>query len=149
MDDASNPPKISRTTSSIHWNICACTDTNTNNCIAAINGDLSFASMKKANPSQHGKVIKLHISLLWNIIPSFLQRLVKYCTSRFILSWKEHELIILGNYIYHFYDKSSRSITPTHCTGQNRLAIFHQTDQRYDLHPKLFLPGREYGWWGC
>jgi len=89
---------------------CAPTDTETNNFIAAIDGDLSFASMQKANPSQHGKVLKLHVPLLWNIVPSSLLRLVQYCTSRLTPSWKERELIILGNYIYRFYDKSSRSI---------------------------------------
>ena len=81
-----------------------------NNSIAVIDRDLSFASMKKSNPTQHGKVLKLHFPLLWNIIPSFLQQLIRYCTSRIIPSWKKWKLIILGNYIDRFYDKSSRSM---------------------------------------
>jgi len=97
-------------TSAIRWSICAPTETETNNFISTIDGDLSFASTKKANPSQHGKVLKLHVLLLWNIIPSFLQQLVRCCTSRLAPIWKKNELIILGNYIFCFYDKSSRSI---------------------------------------
>ena len=126
--------------SAIRWSICIPTNTETNNFIPSIYGDLSFASMKKANPSQHGKVLKLHVPLLWNIIPSFLQQLVRYCTSHLTLIWKERELI----------NKPSWPIkSPPHRNGRNRRAFHHQTDQRYNLHPKLFLPGRKYWWWVC
>jgi len=93
-----------------------------NDFIPSIDGDLSFASLEKASPSQQGKVLKLHVPLFYNLIPSFLLGiLVRYCPSSLNVtpSWKERNLVILGNYIYRFYNELSKSIkgSPTSLDG--------------------------------
>jgi len=82
----------------------------------AADRNMSFASLKKANPSHEGTVLKLHAPLFFSLIPAcfvrILTRLLRYSsyTSHLTPTWKQRNLVILGNYIYRFNNVSSKSI---------------------------------------
>lgn len=70
---------------------------------------LSAKSMIDASPQHHGSVQKLHIPVLYSILPSFIQRILLSwsCLKSFAPSWKERHLILCGSYLYKFKDRSS------------------------------------------
>jgi len=84
--------------------------------VDAVDRNLSFVSVQKANPSQQGQVFKLHTPLLYSVIPAclvrILTRLLRYSnyTSHLAPTWKQRNLVMLGNYIYRFNCISSKSI---------------------------------------
>mmetsp|Transcript_24282 Transcript_24282/g.28606 ORF Transcript_24282/g.28606 Transcript_24282/m.28606 type:complete len:251 (+) Transcript_24282:122-874(+) len=100
-----------------------------NDFIPSIDGNLSFASLEKASPSQQGKVLKLHVPLFYSLVPSFLLGILRYCPSSLNPSWKERNLVILGNYIYRFYNELSKSIkgSPTCLDGIDAQLFTKQT----------------------
>ena len=69
---------------------------------------LSATSMLQASPSQAGPAMKLHIPILFTILPSFLQILIKYCLKSLAPKWKPRYLIQIGSYLYKFSDEGSR-----------------------------------------
>jgi hypothetical protein len=70
---------------------------------------LTVPQMLKASPQQHGLVMKLHISPLYNFFPLFLQRLIAriWCLSFLAPKWESRYLILLGSFLYKFTDKTS------------------------------------------
>lgn len=73
---------------------------------------LSANSMIAASPSHHGIVYKLQVSLLFSVLPSFVQRIIcSYAVLSFLApKWKERYLIQIGNNLYRF--KTPTSSTP-------------------------------------
>lgn len=70
---------------------------------------LSAASLIDSAPQQHGVVLKLHIPILYTILPEFLQRFILSWSFLSFLapSWKQRHLILCGSYLYKFKDRSS------------------------------------------
>jgi len=70
---------------------------------------LSAKGMIDAAPQHHGSVQKLHIPLLYSILPSIIQRIILSwsCLKSFAPSWKERHMILCGAYLYKFKDASS------------------------------------------
>lgn len=70
---------------------------------------LSAASLIDSAPQQHGVVLKLHIPVLYTILPEFLQRFIlSWSVLSFLApSWKQRHLILCGSYLYKFKDRSS------------------------------------------
>mmetsp|Transcript_3041 Transcript_3041/g.7168 ORF Transcript_3041/g.7168 Transcript_3041/m.7168 type:complete len:226 (+) Transcript_3041:124-801(+) len=70
---------------------------------------LSAKAMIDSNPQHHGTVQKLHIPVLYSLLPSFVQRLILSwsCFKSFAPSWKERHLILCGSYLYKFKDAFS------------------------------------------
>jgi hypothetical protein len=65
---------------------------------------LSATAMMKASPSQSGIAIKLHVPLLFSILPTFIQRIISSiglfrCIAP---AWKERFLIQIGGFLYKF-----------------------------------------------
>jgi hypothetical protein len=71
---------------------------------------LSAKILMDASPQQHGIVLKLHVPLLYNLIPVCLQRiLLAFQFLSFLLpSWKRRYLILCGSFLYKFKDQSSK-----------------------------------------
>jgi hypothetical protein len=73
--------------------------------ISSRNGaGLSVAAMMKASPSQSGRAIKLHVPLLFSILPTFIQRIVSSIGLLRCIApaWKERFLIQIGGFLYKF-----------------------------------------------
>mmetsp|Transcript_26399 Transcript_26399/g.40868 ORF Transcript_26399/g.40868 Transcript_26399/m.40868 type:complete len:253 (-) Transcript_26399:13-771(-) len=75
-------------------------------------------SLVNASPSHHGLVYKLHIPLLWTMLPLIFQRALLwlnnrtfcgYFLARFCPSFKARYMIQLGSYLYRFRNESSTS----------------------------------------
>jgi hypothetical protein len=66
--------------------------------------------MLKASPQNHGTVLKLHVNLLYSVLPLFLQKLIlriPILSSSFLApKWKQRYLILLGSYVYKFSHKA-------------------------------------------
>jgi len=73
---------------------------------------LSAKNMIDSVPQHHGSVQKLHIPVLYSILPSVIQRIIltTSCLRSFSPSWKERHLILCGSYLYKF--KGTSSTTP-------------------------------------
>lgn len=70
---------------------------------------LSATSMLQASPSQTGPAMKLHVPILYSILPGFLRSLIRHCFKGLAPSWKSRFLIQVGNFLYKFVDESSRA----------------------------------------
>eukprot|EP00980_Cylindrotheca_fusiformis_P000238 scaffold52_cov183-Cylindrotheca_fusiformis.AAC.17 len=72
---------------------------------------LSAKVLMDASPQQHGVVLKLHVPLLFKLVPDFLQRLLLAFSFLSFLcpSWKQRYLILCGSYLYKFKDQSSQT----------------------------------------
>jgi len=70
---------------------------------------LSAKAMIDAAPQHHGSVQKLHIPVLYSMLPSVIQRwiLTSSCFKSFGPSWKRRYLILCGSYLYKFKEPSS------------------------------------------
>jgi len=70
---------------------------------------LSAKSMIDSCPQQHGVVLKLHVPLLYSILPEFLQRIILSISFLSFLgpTWKQRYLIVCGSYLYKFKDQVS------------------------------------------
>mmetsp|Transcript_1019 Transcript_1019/g.1277 ORF Transcript_1019/g.1277 Transcript_1019/m.1277 type:complete len:216 (+) Transcript_1019:154-801(+) len=72
---------------------------------------LSAPSLMQASPSLTSHVLKLHIPLMYSILPTFVSNLFgTIFSSSFMPSWKERYLIQLGGYFYRY--KSDTSSDP-------------------------------------
>lgn len=71
---------------------------------------LSAKALTEASPQQHGVVLKMHIPLLYNLIPVCIQRvLLAFQFLSFLCpSWKQRYLILCGSFLYKFRDESSK-----------------------------------------
>jgi hypothetical protein len=70
---------------------------------------LSASNMIEASPSQHGVALKLHIPLLFGILPTSFKKLVMTwsCFAWLMPQWRQRYLILIGNYLYKFKGPSS------------------------------------------
>ena len=77
---------------------------------------LAAQSLIDSSPQHHGVVLKLHIPILYSILPEFIQRFIlswSLLSSWIGPSWKQRYLILCGSYLYKFKDRSST--TPKGC----------------------------------
>lgn len=90
------------------------TDANNNDEIndVTLGAGLSAPSMLEASPSHHGVVLKLHIPLIFGVLPTALKNLVVSwnCLSWFMPQWHQRYLILIGNFLYKF--KNNGAATP-------------------------------------
>jgi len=72
---------------------------------------LSAPSLMRASPGHHGPALKLHVPLIYSILPEFLQRIILYfsCLSFLAPQWKLRFLIQLGGFLYKFNNEQSKS----------------------------------------
>ena len=65
---------------------------------------LSAPVMMRGSPSQSGTALKLHVPLLFSILPTFIQRLVSSIglLRYFAPKWKGRFLIQIGSFLYKF-----------------------------------------------
>lgn len=97
---------------------------------------LSAQALLNSSPIHDGTVLKLHVPLMYHILPSFIKRFVptisdssssskrNFC--RFMSpKWKERELILLGSYIYRFNNHQSTSPkgSPIELNGLNAFIV--------------------------
>jgi hypothetical protein len=70
---------------------------------------LSAKRLIEASPQHHGTVLKLHVPLLFSILPDFLKRLILSWSFLSFLapSWKQRYLILCGSYLYKFSNQGS------------------------------------------
>lgn len=73
---------------------------------------LNAKSLIHCKPQHHGEVLKLHIPLLYSVLPFFVQRFILKWSSLFALfglvpTWKKRYLILCGSFVYKFRDVSS------------------------------------------
>jgi hypothetical protein len=73
---------------------------------------LAAQSLIDSSPNHHGVVLKLHIPVLYSVLPEFIQRFIlswSLLSSWIGPSWKQRHLILCGSYLYKFKDRSSSS----------------------------------------
>lgn len=82
---------------------------NTNRPTCEVGAGLSAPSMLEASPSQHGTVLKLHVPLIFGILPTSWKTLVLSwnCLRWFMPQWHQRYLIMIGSFLYKFKHKSS------------------------------------------
>jgi hypothetical protein len=70
---------------------------------------LSAKSMIDSSPQQHGVVLKLHVPLLYSILPEFIQRIILSVSFLSFLgpTWKQRYLIVCGSFLYKFKSQTS------------------------------------------
>jgi hypothetical protein len=71
---------------------------------------LSANALISSDPQYHGVVLKLHIPILYSILPEFLQRIILSWSLLSFLApqWKQRHLVLCGSYLYKFKDRSSK-----------------------------------------
>ena len=72
--------------------------------------NLSAKSLIEASPQQHGQVLKLHVPILYTILPEFLKRIILSWSFLAFLgpSWKQRYLILCGSFLYKFNNQGSK-----------------------------------------
>lgn len=70
---------------------------------------LAAKSMIDSSPQQHGVVLKLHVPILYSILPEFLQKIILSFSFLSFLAptWKQRYLILCGSFLYKFKDQTS------------------------------------------
>lgn len=70
---------------------------------------LAAKAMIDTSPQQHGVVLKLHVPILYTLLPDFIQRIILSWSFLSFLapSWKQRYLILCGSFLYKFKDQSS------------------------------------------
>jgi hypothetical protein len=68
------------------------------------NPSLTVQSMQKSSPQHMGDVRKLHVSMMYLLLPRWMQRWIwkLWCLSFLRPSWEPRYLILLGSYLYKF-----------------------------------------------
>jgi len=66
-------------------------------------------SMIDSSPQQHGVVLKLHVPILYSILPESLQKIILSFSFLSFLgpTWKQRYLILCGSFLYKFKDQTS------------------------------------------
>ncbi len=70
---------------------------------------LTAKSMIDSSPQQHGVVLKLHVPILYSILPEFLQKIILSLSFLSFLgpTWEQRYLILCGSFLYKFKDQTS------------------------------------------
>ena len=71
---------------------------------------ISARGLIDASPQHHSVVLKLHVPVLYSILPAFIQRFILSWTFLAQLlgpTWKQRYLVVCGSYIYKFKDRTS------------------------------------------
>lgn len=72
---------------------------------------LEAPAMLKSSPSHNGTVLKLHLPLIFSVLPDFLKRLVvayDYAWLSFLQpEWRQRYLISIGSFLYKFKNESA------------------------------------------
>ena len=70
---------------------------------------LSAKAMLDSAPQQHGVVLKLHVPIIYTILPDFLKRFIlSFSFLSFLApSWKQRYLILCGSFLYKFSNQAS------------------------------------------
>mmetsp|Transcript_29041 Transcript_29041/g.70074 ORF Transcript_29041/g.70074 Transcript_29041/m.70074 type:complete len:259 (-) Transcript_29041:186-962(-) len=71
---------------------------------------ISVRGLIDASPQHHSVVLKLHVPVLYSILPAFIQRFILSWTFLAQLlgpTWKQRYLIVCGSYLYKFKDRAS------------------------------------------
>lgn len=70
---------------------------------------LAAKAMIDTSPQQHGVVLKLHVPILYSILPGFLQRVILVWSflSFLVPRWQQRYLILCGSFLYKFKDQTS------------------------------------------
>jgi hypothetical protein len=71
---------------------------------------LSANALINSDPQCHGVVLKLHIPILYSILPELFQKIILSWSLLAFLApqWKQRYLILCGSYLYKFKDRSSK-----------------------------------------
>ena len=71
---------------------------------------LSAKALLDSSPQHHGVVLKLHVPILYSILPDFLKRIILSLSFlRWLApSWKQRYLILCGSYLYKFNHQASK-----------------------------------------
>lgn len=77
--------------------------------IHPVGAGLAAKSMIDSSPQQHGVVLKLHVPLLYSILPEFLQKFILSFSFLSFLgpTWEQRYLILCGSFLYKFKDQTS------------------------------------------
>ena len=70
---------------------------------------LSASHMIDASPSHHGIALKLHVPILFSVLPRSLKTLIMSwsCLSWFTPEWRQRYIIMIGQFLYKFKNDSS------------------------------------------
>lgn len=70
---------------------------------------LAAKALIDSSPQQHGVVLKLHVPILYSILPEFLQNIILSFSFLSFLgpTWKQRYLILCGSLLYKFKDQAS------------------------------------------
>lgn len=70
---------------------------------------LSAKTMIDSSPQHHSVVLKLHVPLLYSILPEILQNIILSISFLSFLAptWKQRYLILCGSFLYKFKDQTS------------------------------------------
>ena len=76
--------------------------------------NISAKSLIDTIPQHHGVILKLHVSLIYKILPLFIQRFIlnwSFLSNWLGLgpSWKQRYLILCGSYLYKFNNSAPNS----------------------------------------
>ena len=76
----------------------------------AMSSGLSASQLLEESPFHHGQVWKLHVPLLYSILPIWLKNILSswFCPSSFSPSWKSRYLVAIGKYLYRFKNEQSK-----------------------------------------
>ena len=75
----------------------------------AMSSGLSVGKMLRESPFHHGPVWKLHVPVLYSILPVWLKKILSswFCPNSFSPTWKPRYLVSLGKYLYRFKNEQS------------------------------------------
>eukprot|EP00542_Grammatophora_oceanica_P018196 CAMPEP_0194049198 /NCGR_PEP_ID=MMETSP0009_2-20130614/29990_1 /TAXON_ID=210454 /ORGANISM="Grammatophora oceanica, Strain CCMP 410" /LENGTH=220 /DNA_ID=CAMNT_0038695291 /DNA_START=139 /DNA_END=801 /DNA_ORIENTATION=- len=81
------------------------------NIILRSGGQLSASSLLSASPTQQGRALKLHVPVLYTLLPSFIQNFIRNVSFLAFLgpTWSERLLVLCGSYVYKFVNESSKA----------------------------------------
>lgn len=90
-------------------------DNESENFIHSSGRGLAAKSMIDSSPQQHGVVLKLHVPILYSILPEFFQRIILSISFLSFLgpTWKQRYLILCGSFLYKF--KNNAAEVPKGC----------------------------------
>ena len=75
---------------------------------------LTVSVLEAASPQHTGTVMKLHVSPIYTMLPSIVQKwiLTVGCFKFFRPSWRSRYLILLGSFLYKFANSDDRNAEP-------------------------------------
>jgi len=99
---------------------------------------LAAQLLLKSSPVHSGRVLKLHVPLLYTFLPESVQNWIApdgYVTYLLAPQWKEREIILCGSYLYKFLDAKSTNPkgTPIELRGVNAKVVEEGDDDLNEL----------------